>query len=124
MTTFLVMDDDALAQQQLRQLGGEGEDLRIISAFTGAEGLSVALDKNLDLVVLSAQLGDADWLDVLSTLHQEARHTPIILTTSRGSMSQAVQAFRAGACDYVTKPLDPSKMAKAIVRAEDAMVLR
>ncbi len=124
MTDILVIDDDALAQQQLRRLANGPRDLRFISASTGAEGLSLALDKEPNLIILSAQLRDADWLDILRTLHRQVKDIPIILTTSRKSTNQAVRAFRAGACDYVSKPLDPVEMAETIERAWHTVRLR
>jgi class 3 adenylate cyclase/DNA-binding response OmpR family regulator len=114
---ILVIDDDALAQQKLRRLAGGPRDLRFTPASTGSEGLTLALERRPDLVILSAQIGDVDWLDVLSTLRAEARDTPVILTTSRESTSEAVEAFRAGASDYVSKPLELSKMARLMERA-------
>jgi class 3 adenylate cyclase/DNA-binding NarL/FixJ family response regulator len=117
VSDILVIDNDALAQQQLRELAGGLRDLRFIPASTGAEGLSLALEKRPDLILLSAQLRDADWLDILRTLGEETPSTPIILTTSHQSTHEAIQAFRAGARDYVRKPLEPSRMAKAIERA-------
>jgi len=117
MTDILVIDNDALAQRQLRRLTGGPRDLRFVAASTAADGLTLTLDDKPDLIVLNAQLEDAAWLDILRTLHKEAKETPVILTTSRGSTNQAVQAFRAGACDYVSKPLEPSKMAEVIDRA-------
>ena len=124
MTTILVIDDDALARQQLGELSGGPLDLQFLWASTGAEALELTLRRGPDLILLDAQIPDADWPDILRTLQKEARDIPIVLTTSHKSTGQAVQAFRAGACDYVSKPLGPSNLVETIRRAREEMKVR
>ncbi len=124
MTTILVIDDDVLARRQIGQMTGGPLDLQFLWASTGAEGFELALHREPDLIMLNAQISDSDWLDVLRTLHKEVRDIPIILTTSQKSTNQAVQAFRAGACDYVSKPIGPSNLVETINRARREMRVR
>jgi class 3 adenylate cyclase/DNA-binding response OmpR family regulator len=116
MTNVLVIDDDLETQRLLERLGSE-DDLCLILALTSEEGLRLALEKEPDIIVLNAALPGADGLGGLLTLRGEVQDTPIIVTTEHHSADQAVSAFRWGACDYLSKPLDLQELKQAIQRA-------
>jgi class 3 adenylate cyclase/FixJ family two-component response regulator len=129
VTDILVIDNDERAQErtqeQLHQLRTDGlRDLRSMSAFSGEEGLSLAVERQPDLILLNARLDDAAWPEVLSTLQEAAPDTPVVLTAPQDSSTQAVQAFRAGASDYLEKPLRASQLKESIHRALEASELR
>ncbi|MGD2103701.1 MAG: adenylate/guanylate cyclase domain-containing protein [Anaerolineae bacterium] len=117
MTTILVIDPDKPEQQELRQLAHGTSDLQFVAAETGAQGLALAVERDPDLILLTAQLDDANWLDVLRNLQREVPSVPVILTTACESTGEAVRAFRAGACDYVSRPIEPPEMEETIQRA-------
>ena len=124
MKTLLVIDDEATTHRRLHQLSEERPSFRFISAATGSEGEKLALEQEPELILLNAQLQHEEWRDVLRTLHDEVPHTPIVLTSSRKSTSEIIEAFRAGACDYVTKPLDPTELLETIDRALESVRVR
>lgn len=121
---ILVIDGDEQAQQQLHQLRGGPRDLRFTPAWSAAEGLSLAVETDPDLILLDAQVNDADWLEVLRALQEKVPHTPLVLTTSRESSGEAVRAFRAGVTDYLSKPLEPAEIRETVQRALTAANLR
>lgn len=116
VTTLLVIDGDESAQNQLHQLGRSTDGVHVVSAMTGVEGLRLARTAPPDLILIDTQLQDQDWLGVLRTLHEECQDTPVSVITACESLPEAVQAFRAGASDYVTKPLDLAEFDRAVKR--------
>ena len=105
--TVLVVDDSRFVRDTFsRFLGSQG--FRMISAPDGAEALELVERELVDLVILDVRMPGLDGLEVLQRLRQ--RHAPdelpVIMATSVDESEKVVAAFRLGANDYVTKPLD------------------
>ena len=105
--SLLVVDDneanrDALARR-LRQRG-----YHVSVAQDGAEALALAETGPLDLVLLDVEMPGMDGLEVLGRLRARRSDTelPVIMVTARTGGADIVEAFRQGANDYVTKPVD------------------
>lgn len=89
---------------------------KAILAEYGKEALAFIERDDPVLVLLDLQLPDMDGMEVLRQLHQRGIYIPTILMTAHGSEQVAVEAFRLGVHDYLTKPLDLSQLAEAIER--------
>ncbi|HEX5808314.1 MAG TPA: response regulator, partial [Anaerolineales bacterium] len=114
--TILVVEDTLeisyfLAKKLLPSLG-----YRTLEARTGKEGLKKIREFRPDLVLLDLQLPDMLGLDVLRELEKEDQRVPAILMTAHGSEQVAVDAFRLGIQDYLSKPVDPERLKQAIAR--------
>ena len=114
--TILVTDDSLeisyfLAKKLLPSFG-----YKTLQAGTGKEGLEMIRNFQPDLALLDLQLPDMDGLDVLRQLAKEDRTVPAILMTAHGSEQVAVDAFRLGVQDYLSKPIDPERLKHVIVR--------
>ena len=70
--------------------------------------------KPYDVVLVDVRLGDADGFDLLAHVHQQYPHSSVILITGYGSVESAVEAIRAGAFDFLTKPLIDDELEMAI----------
>jgi class 3 adenylate cyclase/DNA-binding response OmpR family regulator len=116
MMNVLVIDSDLETQRQLERLAS-GNDLYLILALTGEEGLRLALEKTPDIILLSADLPGERGLQPLLALREAIQDTPIIVIAEHESFHQAIKAFRSGACDYVGKPLDLDELKEAVRRA-------
>lgn len=118
-TRILVADDDA--QQR-----------RYISAVLSAAGYSASsvdcgqavLDRlkaptndSYDLVLLDLRMPDIDGIDVLKRLRDGNNNIPVLVMTSDGSVSRAVDAMRAGANDFLIKPVGPERLDVSIRNA-------
>src|SRR5215470_5457839 len=91
----LIVDDEP----QFRRLLRAGIDLNgydAIEAVSAREGLRLAAARQPDLIVLDLGLPDGDGLDVLATLRQWS-DVPILILSVRGSDTEKVRAFEAGA---------------------------
>jgi DNA-binding response OmpR family regulator len=103
-TTILVIDDDPdLRAELVDQLSGF-EDLRAESVGSATEGLALALQGRLGLILLDINLPDRDGRAFCAELRKEGVKTPIIMLTGRADDASVIVALEAGANDYVTKP--------------------
>ncbi len=108
--SLLVVDDNAANRMALRVLLGE-LDVPIIEADSGNQALAVCLEKaeELALILLDIQMPEMDGYEAAHLLRSEeqTRDIPIIfLTAVYKDRSHQVQAYDAGAVDYVEKPVD------------------
>ena len=75
-----------------------------------AEGLRKLNKARYDLVLLDLMLPDRSGMDVLADIRAKDQETPIIMLTAYGSVEVAVNAIKAGANDYFSKPWDNEKL--------------
>ena len=89
-----------------------------VSTFTsGKEGLAAVDMHNTDVVLVDINLPDMNGLDICSAVVGQMRDIPVIVMTAFGNMDTAIAAIRAGAYDFVTKPLDLDILALSLERA-------
>jgi DNA-binding response OmpR family regulator len=114
MQVLLVEDDEGVASALAELLGHAGAS--VIRTGRGADALHRV--KGCDLVLLDLGLPDMDGLDVLRTLRR-ASTVPVIIMTARDSDGAVVLGLRAGADDYLVKPVR-----KAVLLARIEAVMR
>jgi len=73
-------------------------------AFDGEDGLSLALHRNYDLIILDILLPEMDGREALRRLRKMEIQTPVIFLTAKDSENDIVQGLNLGADDYITKP--------------------
>ena len=73
-------------------------------AFDGEEGLSLALHRNYDLIILDILLPEMDGREALRRLRKMEIQTPVIFLTAKDSENDIVRGLNLGADDYITKP--------------------
>lgn len=100
---ILVIEDDRTVGQYVRR-GLEEQRYQVELIDDGAEGLKAASVGKHDLVVLDLRLPGMTGLEVLRNLRDRGITVPILVLTAQDSVEFKVQALRAGADDYVTKP--------------------
>jgi two-component system, NtrC family, response regulator HydG len=119
---ILVVDDEASArgglEKLLKQVGYE-----VDSAGDGAQALQVAAEHPPDVVVTDLRMPEMDGMQLLGKLREQDSQVPVIVATAFGDVSSAVAAMRAGAQDYLTKPIDFDALAVAIERALERRAL-
>jgi len=91
-------DSHFLVRELLPSLG-----YKALSARNGKTGLEILHTTPVSLLLLDMQLPDFTGLDLLRQLASEGRKVPTILITAHGSLEIAVDAFRLGVQDYLTK---------------------
>jgi len=113
---LLIEDDQEISELLSTLLTKEG--FTITTAFEGETGLSLALSKSFDIVILDIMLPGKDGLDVLSELRAQ-RTTPVLMLTARGEEIDRIIGFEMGADDYLPKPFNPRELVariKALIR--------
>ena len=107
-----------------RILALAGYDIRL--APDGEQGLASLRESSPDAVLVDLTMPGMGGLDVLAEVHGLSPDTPVIVISGTGNVDDVVQALRRGAWDYVSKPVEDSRLlVKAVRRAlERAALLR
>ena len=82
---------------------------KVLQAFNGAEGLSIACSQCPDLILLDLGLPDIDGLNIIKDIRSWSS-VPIIVVSARTQEKEKVAALDAGADDYITKPFGTSEL--------------
>jgi two-component system response regulator FlrC len=114
---LLVEDDDALREALAETL--ELEDIDVLVAADGRSALEIAGRESLSLVVSDIQMPGWDGLELLRRLRRRHAELPVMLMTAFGSVPQAVSAVRAGAVDYLVKPVEADQLIERVKRFRD-----
>lgn len=121
-TRVLLVDDDT---QMLRLIGHHlrREGYEVMTSDSSKEGLSIALENHPQILITDWMMPGMSGLQLCSTLRrsQAGMKMYILLVTARGEDEQVVEAFEAGADDYVVKPFNP-RILLARVRAAQRMI--
>jgi DNA-binding NtrC family response regulator len=114
---LLVIDDDRDAAELLRvQLADElGHDVTITTAY--GEAVDLLGEKDFAAVLTDVRLGEESGLGICSWVAENRPDTPVIVITAFGNLETAVGAIRAGAYDFITKPIDEQLLAFTVRRA-------
>jgi len=101
----LVVDDEAASRTGLKALL-EGHGYSVEAAANGVEALEKVRGFRPAVVIADLVMPGMDGLELVRSLQEEAPFAVTILLTGQGSIETAVQAMKAGAYDYLTKPVD------------------
>lgn len=113
-TVLVVEDDRVLNRLLIHQLAKAGH--AVGSAFTWAGARQRLPTLKPDLVLLDIKLPDASDFQPLTEL---ASRMPVVMLTAYGNVTQAVEAMRLGAADYLVKPVDLDELERVVQQALD-----
>jgi len=114
MTPTILIVDDSPAIHQLVASHFEGEPWHICSAYSGAEGLSMAASRGAEVVLLDVDLPDMNGFEVCRHLGEEAPDAAVIFLTASASIDEKVCGLHLGGVDYVTKPFEPAELVERV----------
>lgn len=116
-TKILIIDDETLIRQTLKKIC-EDEGFDVFTAGSAVKALRQIEDSPPDIVILDIYLPDANGIDLLKTLKQTYPDLKIITITGKADIHSAVEAMKAGAIDYLEKPIDFEKLKNIFKKIE------
>ena len=118
-TILVVDDDDPFRLSLTRAL--QRRNLTVHAVGTIAEAMAVAEGTPLTYAAVDLRLGNSNGLDLVRILREIAPSTRIVLLTGYGNIASAVTAIKAGAADYLPKPVDVEHLL-SVLRGEETRV--
>src|SRR5271157_4956180 len=113
---IMVVDDDDLVREAIRAV--LEEDGRDVESYGSCEAFLKAFDPGKSACLLiDAYLPGMSGLELLEKLHEEGHRAPAIMITGNADVPMAVQAMKAGALDFIEKPIGREELIAGIERA-------
>jgi len=116
MAKVLVVEDESNLRKvlatMLRRTGYE-----VTIAEDGEQGLAEFTKNGADIVVTDMVMPKLGGMDLLKAVNAAEPDVPVIIITAHGTVDSAVEAIKAGAFDYITKPFDQSELQAVIAKA-------
>ena len=113
---ILVIDDDAslrrVVEYNLQEAG-----YQVLSAASGEAGLSMFGEEAPALVITDMKMPGMDGMQVLKAVKERSSETLVIMVTAFGTVDVAVEAMKAGAYDYITKPFNRDELLLTVAKA-------
>ncbi len=107
----LVVDPEASLRPLIERCGDAKTPIQVVHAATVAEARALLSASAIDLALIEPDLPDGSGLQLADELHRSRKMTQTIVVTHNPTLEAAMQAIRAGAADYLVKPLDFSEVA-------------
>ena len=120
---ILVVDDEENMVHFLTKLL-RAEGFVVEGTGTGEAALDRLRDAPFELVLTDLKLPDTDGIEILKTARELQPEAVVVLITAYGSIGSAIEAMRAGAYDYVTKPFRASEILQVVNKALERVRLR
>ncbi len=120
---ILVVDDESNARNALAEILKE-EGYSVETAADGFKGLSRFNDFAPDIVLTDLKMPGMDGVQLLRKVREIESGLPVIVMTAFGAVDTAVQAMRAGAVDYLTKPINADELLLVVERSLEQSRLR
>jgi two-component system, NtrC family, response regulator AtoC len=119
---ILILDDEqALRSIIAQRLGRRGYE--IIEAGTAQEGMALLQENLFEAILLDIRLPDGDGLHLLPQIKKLQPDLQVIMLTGHGTLESAIEAMKAGAFDYLTKPCNLSELEITLQKAIEQRTL-
>src|SRR5262245_45701734 len=115
---LLLVEDDNAMREMLESLFRQ-EGYVVSEASSASAALDLARDTDFDVVLSDIKMPGKSGLELVGDLRELRPDTPVVLMTAFGSIDTAVDAMRAGAFGYTTKPFQPEDVIRTVKRALD-----
>ncbi|MCB1968091.1 MAG: sigma-54-dependent Fis family transcriptional regulator, partial [Candidatus Accumulibacter sp.] len=112
---ILVVEDDAALREAVcdtLELAGQA----VVSAAGGDEALTLLAGRSVSLVVSDVRMLPIDGITLLREIRSRHPYLPVVLMTAFADVDRAVEAMRAGACDFLLKPFEPKALLDHVMR--------
>ncbi len=114
--TILIVDDDKNNLLSLEKIF-KRESMRVLSSFDGREGLDMVRKHRVDVILTDLMMPGMGGDDLLQVVKTVSPDTEVVLMTAYGTVGTAVEVMKAGAYDFVEKPLKRAAIVKTVQKA-------
>lgn len=115
-THMLVVDDDAGHLATLQTIA-RSWGYRVSTADDGSTAVAMVKEQPFDMILMDVRMAEMDGIEALRQIKSYNPAIPILIMTAYSSVASAVDAIKAGAYDYLTKPLDFETLRLTMERA-------
>ena len=117
--SLLILDDDDPFRSRLTR-AMEKKGFQVKEAKSVEEGLRIANKTPTNFAVIDLRLEDGSGLEVVKALHKAKKESKIVMLTGYGNLPTAVAAVKAGAMDYLAKPVDADDVEAALLASPES----
>jgi two-component system NtrC family response regulator len=114
--SILVIDDESVICDACRLVLAE-KGHRVELCLTGNDGLLAIEGGTYDLILLDVKLPDVDGMEILKSVRKKGPVPVVIVMTGYSTMSNALQAMKLGAADYLAKPFTDDELVEAVEKS-------
>jgi DNA-binding NtrC family response regulator len=124
MNAKILIADDEPSNRKILAQELVLREFAVDAAHGGREALAMIESAPPDLLILDYMMPDLSGLDVLKELRNRGNDIPVIMITAYGSVDRAVEAMKAGAYDFITRPFDPDYIDLVVRKALERQALK
>ncbi len=121
--TVLVLDDEKNIRRAI-EIALEQEGIRCIAAHDPAAALRYLQDKIIDLLILDIKLGEIDGLSFFRIVQTAGFDVPTVFISGNATLTQAAEAVKIGAFDFIEKPFSAERIVIAVRRCLEFSALK
>ena len=123
MKRILVVDDEASIRLTLTSMLGH-HGYQVLSAERANEALEILKKEDIDVVLADVRMPDMDGIELTRQIIADQTPVTIIVMSAYGSVESAIEAMKAGAYDYITKPFKTDEVYLTLKKADERESLR
>jgi DNA-binding NtrC family response regulator len=123
VSTILVADDEEIIREELAEVLGE-QGYRVLTAPDGSAALQELRDHSVQVVITDLRMPKVDGLELIRRGKEASPETQFLMMTAFGSMETAIEALRAGATDYLLKPVAMEELLPKVGRIVENVELK
>ena len=112
--SLLIVDDDNPLRDRLAR-AMEKKGFKVIQAGSVKDAINQAKNSTPSFAVVDLRLGDGNGLEVVKEIRKLKKDSKIVMLTGYGNLPTAIAAIKAGAIDYIPKPVDADDVEKALL---------
>ncbi len=114
--SILIIDDDPYIINLLEKYF-QREGYKVFTSFKGKPALKMLQEEKIDVALCDIRLPDINGTELLPFIRKRSPETAVVMMTAYAEIRAAVESIKAGAFDYVTKPIYPEEISSIIKRA-------
>lgn len=114
-TKMLLVDDEVEIRENLHDFA-EFKGFEVIEAGNGLEALAAIESFKPDIVISDFKMPEMNGLEMLIQIGKRELQVPVVIMTAFGTMEYAIEAMKAGASDFITKPIDLNYLMQVVER--------